>query len=257
MKKIVPALIIIWLCQEVIAQQNQPVFVNNPFPKTISVSGSAEMEIVPDEIFVNIVLTEYQKRGETKKDLETIKAQFLESCKSAGISDSLISIIFYSGYNNSSYYFIRKRKTSDLFATITYQVKFKNTFLMDNLVDKLDDNATQSFRIVSTSHSRINEYRKQLKIKAIQTAKEKGIYLTEAMNEKLGETITVTEPVEWQPSYNNNNYYNALRDENARLYANAWETAGIAKENGNGSAMGVDFTKIKLRFEVNVVFALK
>src|SRR5678815_793825 len=78
------------------AQQVQPIFTNNPFPKTITVSGSAEMEIVPDEIFVNITLREYQKRGEDKKDIETIKANFLESCKTAGIPDSVISIFSVS-----------------------------------------------------------------------------------------------------------------------------------------------------------------
>jgi len=52
----------------------------NPYPRTITVTGSAEMEIIPDEIYVNIELKEYQKKGEDKKDIETIKKQFLESC---------------------------------------------------------------------------------------------------------------------------------------------------------------------------------
>ena len=39
----------------------------NPFPKTISVSGSSEMEITPDQIYVHITLREYQKKGEKEK----------------------------------------------------------------------------------------------------------------------------------------------------------------------------------------------
>jgi uncharacterized protein YggE len=253
MKKIIPLLIAVCLLEATAAQQPQILLANNPYPKTISVSGSAEMEIVPDEIYVNVILTEYQKRGATKKDLETIKTEFLESCKTIGLADSLISIVFYSGYNSSSYYFIRKRKKdADVFATITYQVKFKNSKLMDDLVEKLDDNATQNFQIVSTSHSRINEYRRQLKVKAVQAAKEKGVYLTEAVGEKLGETITINEPAERQPPfplYNN-------RRENANLYMKSY---GLEDNQGNGmvSATEVDFKKIKLKFEVNVVFALK
>src|SRR5690349_12200321 len=61
------------------------------FPKTITVRGSAEMEIIPDEIYVNIDLQEYQRRGEPKKDLEQVKTQFLQSCVAAGIPDSCIS----------------------------------------------------------------------------------------------------------------------------------------------------------------------
>jgi len=245
MKKLISSVIIICLFQAAIAQ-TQPIFTNNPYPKTISVSGSAEMEIVPDEIYVNVMLTEYQKRGESKKDIEIIKTQFLESCKAAGIPDSLNSIVSYSGNNN--YYNIRKKKkNTDLLANITYQVKFKSSKLMDELVEKLDDNATQNFLIVSASHSRITEFRRQLKIKAVQAAKEKGIYLTEAVEEKLGEAITITEPTEWQPLNQNL----VLSNSSMSQYRFSAEADGLP------STSEVDFKKIKLRFEVSVVFALK
>jgi len=245
MKRIILVLIIACSIKTTTAQQ--PTFANNPYPKTISVSGSAEMEVIPDEIFVNIVLTEYIKKGEPKKDIETIKSEFLASCKAAGIPDSLVSIVAYSG--NSDYYFIRKKKKAvDLLANITYQVKFKSSKLMDDLVEKLDDNTTQSFQIVNVSHSRIMEFRRQLKIKAVQAAKEKGTYLTEAVGEKLGEAITIYEPSEWQPysRYDNSNVSNSLFN---------IQTRDESEEKSPDQA--VDFKKIKLRFEVSVVFALK
>ena len=83
----------------------------NPFPKTITVSGSAEMDVIPDEIFVQIELTEYQKKNTPKKDIESIKSQFLDACKVAGIADSLISIVSYSGFNN--YYNWRRSRRKD------------------------------------------------------------------------------------------------------------------------------------------------
>jgi uncharacterized protein YggE len=246
MKKIILLLVTACIFQLAIAQQ--PLFVNNPYPKTISVSGSAEMEIIPDEIYVNVELSEYQKKGDPKKDIETIKTNFLESCKAAGIPDSVISIVSYSGNNN--YYFIRKRKkNTDLFANITYQVKFKSSKLMDDLVEKLDDNATQNFLIVSVSHSRMTEFRRQLKIKAIQAAKDKGIYLTDAVGEKLGEAITINEPGEWQPYRDNNNYLLS----NAPMSQYSFNTSSTSTPE----TTEVDFKKIKLRFEVSVVFALK
>jgi uncharacterized protein YggE len=182
----------------------QPTFVNNPFPKTITVTGSASMEIIPDEIYVNVELREYQKKGESKKDLEAIKTQFLQSCKEVGITDADISIASYSGFSNTYYYMRRKKKSPDMQSTITYQVKFISSKLMDDLVEKLDDDATQNFLIVSISHSKITEYRKQLKIKAVQAAKDKGIYLTEGIGEKLGEAITINEPEDNTGSDNNN-----------------------------------------------------
>src|SRR6188508_1529087 len=230
------------------AQQVQPVLTSNPFPKTIKVNGSAEMEIVPDEIYVNITLREYQKRGETKKDIETIKTTFLENCKAIGMPDSVISIFSFTGYNN--YYSFKKRKKDpDMQSSITYQLKFKSSELMDKLVEKLDDEATQNFIIANTSHSKMTEFRRQLKIKAMQAAKDKGIYLTEAIGEKLGEAITVIEPDE---STNNLTFANGL------VYYNSFSQANQSfrdKNNKEGETeQEIDFKKIKLRYEVSVVF---
>jgi uncharacterized protein YggE len=244
MKRTLFTLLAVGFSTILLAQQPAGPFINNPYPKTISVSGSAEMEIIPDEIFVNITLAEYQKKGENKKDIETIKSQFFESAKGAGIPDSLISIVSFSGSNN--YYSIRKKKKDPgLAASIIYQVKFKSSKLMDDLVERLDDNATQNFEIVSVSHSRMSEFRRQLKIKAIQAAKEKGLYLTEAVGEKLGEAITINEPGEWQPYFANTMANNAIY---------TYRDQVNDKEIGTPE---LDFKKIKLRFEVAVVFALK
>jgi len=251
MKKLIILVNVFLFATAITAQQVQPIFTNNPFPKTITVSGSAEMEIVPDEIYVNITLREYQKRGENKKDIETIKTTFLENCKAIGLPDSVISIISFTGYNN--YYSFKKRKKDpDMQSSITYQVKFKSSELMDKLVEKLDDEATQNFVIASTSHSKMTEFRRQLKIKAVQAAKDKGIYLTEAVSERLGEAITIIEPDE---SNNNLNFANGFRSNNSYSQANL-SFSGRSR-NETETEQDIDFKKIKLRYEVSVVFALK
>lgn len=216
----------------------------NPFPKTITVNGSAEMEVVPDEIYVNIVLREYQKRGQDKKELDGLKTDFLNACKASSLPDSIISIVSYTGYED--YYGLRKRKKDpNLFASITYQVKFSNSKQMDELVDKLDDEATRSFSIVSTSHSKMTEFRKQLKTQAIVAAKNKATYLTEAINEKLGAAITIKEPSE--PTWTTG------RVTNMRSQA----IVSYVRDEDDESSIDVDFKKIKLRFEVDVIFALQ
>lgn len=242
MKKIMPLLIAIFFSQAILAQA--PVVQTADLDhRTISVNGSASMEVVPDEIYVNIQLTEYQKKGEPKKDIETIKTGFLESCKSVGIADSLISIVAFSGSNN--YYYLRKRKKdADLQSTITYQIKFKSNKMMDDLIDKLDDNATSDFKIESVSHSKIIDYRKLLKARAVLEAKEKAVYLAEAIGEKVGPALTINEPWEWQPGF----YF-----DNAQISNNEYKRDTFIAPVGSD----VDFKKIKLRYEVSVVFALK
>jgi len=247
MKKTLITIMLVTATSVISAQTTMP----NPFPKTITVSGSAEMEIIPDEIYVNITLREYQKRGETKKEIESIKTNFLENCKATGIPDSAISIASFTGYDNY-FNFKKRKKDPNMMSSITYQVKFRDSKTMDALVDKLDDEATQSFQIAKTSHSKMTEFRKQLKIKAVQAAKDKGQYLTEAIGEKLGEAITVTEPDE-----STNGYYMASRLVSNNAYPQSNTIYRDEERMEADKATEIDFKKIKLRYEVNAVFALK
>jgi uncharacterized protein len=220
--------------------------VVNPYPKTITVNGSAEMEIVPDEIYVQVELKEYEKKGSAKMDLEKIKSDFLQKVKSVGIPDSLVTIASYDGYTD--YYWHRKqlKKRNDLLASIAYQIKFTNSSKIDELVNKLDDEATQNFTVVRTSHSKIQEFRKQLKISAVRAAKEKAQYLATAVDEQVGTAVSINEVPEqsFEP-------FPVYRTSQAYLGSN------VAKDGIGGVAAGVDFKKIKLRFEINAVFALK
>ena len=215
--------------------------------KTINVSGSAEMEVVPDEIYVQVEIREYDRKGGAgKTDIETLKNDFLKSALSLGIAESDISVQSYSGWDGDYWWYRKnKKRNPDMKASITYLVKLASTKKMDELVQKLDDEATQNFSIAKVSHSKIEEFKKQLKILAIKAAREKANYLAEAINEKAGEALTINEPMEAnffpQPMYAN------------KMMANA-EMGDAA---GGSEAPNIDFKKMKLRFEVNVIFAIK
>jgi len=79
MKKTISLLVL--LLAITILHAQQPLAVNNPFPKTISVSGSAEMQIIPDQIFVNIELKEYQKKGESNRAYQATVSRCLSRCR--------------------------------------------------------------------------------------------------------------------------------------------------------------------------------
>jgi uncharacterized protein YggE len=233
-----------------LSKAQQPVSSSNPFPKTITVTGSAEMEVIPDEIIVQVDLREYEKKGQAKTDIETIKTEFLNNCRNIGIADSAISIASYQGYSGYQWW-KRKKKNNDLLAAISYQVKLKSSYQVDKLVDVLNDEATQNFQVINTTHSNIREYRKQLKIQAVKLAKEKGIYLAEAIDEKIGEAVSIEEPADVSVYYYNvlkNQYYEQAKMGNA-AYRSDFSV--------NRPEEGIDFKKMKLKFDVKIVFALK
>jgi uncharacterized protein len=242
MKKILSVTILLVSCLLLKAQNQIP----NPYPKTISVTGSAEMEVIPDEIYVQVDLKEYRKKNE-KTELETIKTNFLNTCRSLGIPDSAISIASYEGNNYNYWYWRKRKKDPDMFSSISYKIKFSDSKKMDELIDQLDDEATSNFQIVKTSHSHIQEFRRQLKMQAVKAAKDKAIYLTEPINEKLGEAITITEPDDNSVYYYPQNVISNIALKEAKASDNV---------AGNDNA-AIDFNKIKLKYDVKILFALK
>lgn len=215
------------------------------FPKTINVAGTAEMEVVPDEIYVIVELREYDKKGGSKVDITALKNDFIKTTLATGIPETDISVQGYQGWDGNYWLYKRnKKKNPDLKASITYQVKLSTTKKMDELVEKLDDEATQNFYIARVAHSKVQEYKKQLKIQAVKAAKDKAIYLADAIGEKVGEAITINDP-------NEVGYYPAP------MYANKMMKNQVMAEATQDAGPQIDFKKIKLQFDVNVVFALK
>lgn len=215
----------------------------NIYPRTITVTGSAEMEVIPDEIYVQVDLKEYDKKGQGKISIDKIKQDFLNNVKALGISDSLVSIAAYDGYNGNPW-LRKKNKKEELYASISYQLKLKTSKQLDDLVDRLDDNATQNFFIQRTSSSKLEELRKKLKIEAVKAARQKAVYLSEAIDEKIGVAITINEPTEYFTPYIQN-----FRVANKSMMAQEQAT--------DNDTAAVDFKKIKLKYDVTVVFALQ
>src|SRR5688572_5366372 len=211
--------------------QNPP----NPFPRTITVNGSAELEVVPDEIYVQVYLKEYDKKGGGKVSIDKIRQDFLTAVRSLGLPDTSISV---SGYDANNYnpWWRKKNKKEDLHASITYQVKLRSTAQVDQLVDKLDDQATQNFYISRTSHSRLEEIRRNLKIQAVKAARDKAQYLADAVNEKVGVAVTIHEPGEYyQP------YYGDMAS-NRMMKAEAVQASAPEQPQA-------DFKKMKMRYD--------
>lgn len=210
-------------------------------PKKIIVTGSAEMEIVPDEIFITFTLKEYLNKSRKKIRIESIKTEFLELCKTAGIPDSNISISSYTGNERWDYYWYKRRKKEPEFmASVSYSIKMNSVEKIDAIVNDMNEDAVSYFRISKTSHSKIEDFRKQIKTEALIATKNKADYLAKAIGEEIGEAILIQE-IE-------NNY--------GYLYSNSNMVSQTSMETVNTEGTP-DFKKIKLRYEMKAEFLLK
>lgn len=211
--------------------------------KKIEVTGSAEIEVVPDEIYVNFSLQEYYNKAKEKINIDAIQKDFLDKCTNAGITKDRIQIQNMSGFDQSSWYWRKmKKEQPDMMATTTYLIKFSTAGDIDKLVNTIDDNATQNMYISKTANSKIEDYRKDIKIKALQAAKAKAQYLCESIGEKVGIALYIKEIEE-------GDYQPPIMDR-AMFSNSAMSAAPTANE-------GLDFQKIKIRYEILVQFAIQ
>jgi uncharacterized protein len=225
-------------------QMNAQTTVTIPDPvRKIEVTGSAEMEVVPDEVFVSITLQEYRKENKSKVSIDEISRTFLAACEKAGISKDRIEVQNMSGFDQSEWYWRkRKKEQPDLMQSTSYVIKFSSPAEMDKLANLLDDQSTQNVYVMKSSNSKEKEYRKQLKTEALKNARAKAAYMLEGIEAKVDEVLFVRELEAGNMVY--------PMYKNAMMMANQEMDAGSANE-------GLNFKKIKYLYQVEAHFRIK
>lgn len=211
--------------------------------KKISVSGSAEQEVTPDIIYISISLREYLKDGNAKKKvtINTLETQLFNAVQKAGISKENLTINNLSSWN---YNYDVKKKNPDFLASKQYRLKVTDLNKFNQIIDEVDAKGMMSTHIDGFDYSKMEELKKELKIKALKAAKEKAIYLVEAIGEKLGGVIDIQDA--------GDNVYNPP------VYRNMMMKSAMASDAVQEmSSPEIDVKKIKLSFSVNTVFEIK
>lgn len=175
----------------------------------IEVTGTARLDIMPDEIYVSINLRE-RSEGKDKISIEEQEKQMKLGLQSVGISLDNLSL----SDSESDYVRISWRR-KEVISSKQYTLKLATAAEVSKAFEKLDELKINDAFISKTEHSNIVELRKQLRIDAIKAAKEKADYLLEAIGEKAGHALEIREN---DPGYamnyrlNNIQSYNSFED---------------------------------------------
>ena len=172
------------LCVSAVAQTTSQLNVERPY---IEVTGTAEMEIVPNEIYIAITLLEREEGRETIT-IEKQEAELKAGLAKIGVSLENLSLA------DADANFIRVKWTrKEVVARSEYLLKVEDAVTVGKVFEKLDELKIKNCRISKVSHSEIERFRKEVKIEAIKAAKEKADYLLEAIGEKTGKALIVRE----------------------------------------------------------------
>lgn len=150
----------------------------------ITVEGSAEIMIPPDEIKLEIILREY----DSNHKMEKIESQFLDILSKNKIETKKIELSnptwqwhYWWSYRNTD--FRRKR----------YSIILDRNTDLFQLSRDLNKKWVESTRVISSSNKEEQQLRKEVKIAAVKAAKEKAEYLLESIGEDVGPIISIEE----------------------------------------------------------------
>ncbi|HEY0668605.1 MAG TPA: SIMPL domain-containing protein [Sphingobacteriaceae bacterium] len=209
--------------------------------KKIEVIGSAEAEVTPDIIFVGISLREYLRDNNSKKkvEIEELERQLQTAVLNAGIPKENFTINNISSYN----WTWEKKKNPDFLASKQYRIKISDLNKYNQIISAVDPKGIQYSNVEGYDYSKLESLKRELKIKALQAAKEKATYLAEAISERVGGALEIQE-------INNEYYPQPMYQRNVMMKGDMTMAEAAPMPD-------IDFKKIKLNYQMRVIFELK
>ena len=225
---------IIFIISQVAFSQAYPSTEN----KHISVTGSSEVIVAPDQIELEIILQEYNWVSNGKRDLSSIESEFFDILKKNNIDHKML---VFSNTDYSWYYYWWSCR-NDIYRQKALKIKLSSSTDFLSLVNDLNFKGVKSIRISDSSHKDLQKLRKDVKIAAMRVAKEKALYLLESIDEKLGKVISVEEV----PEVSNYHWGRTL---------NMVSNVSVSHNEQNDNIEHV--ASIKLRYEIKVKFEIE
>jgi len=153
----------------------------------IEVTGFAEKEIVPDEIYITINISE-RYDGKEKITIETQEKDLKDALEKAGVN---IEDFYLS--DASSNYIKYKWTKKDVLSESEYVLKVGDAATVGKVFKQLNDLKIRNAYVSKVTHSKIKEFEKELRILAMKEAKAKADYLLNAIGEETGKALEVNE----------------------------------------------------------------
>lgn len=167
-----------------LAATAQEILPREPY---IEVTGRAETEVEPNEIFLLVRLKEFEENRQ-KTSLEQLDKDFFNALKQAGIDRNRLEL----ADAGSSLDKIRK-KEKDAFRQKSYQVKLTTAAELEKVVEKLEPVKVDFVDIIRLSHTDLEKINLDLKVKALQAARSKADLLIKSIGGSVGKPLMVRE----------------------------------------------------------------
>jgi uncharacterized protein YggE len=161
----------------------------------IEVTGTPEIEIVPDEIHYLIEIREYFKEefdGKSKPEeystkvlLAEIEQGLREALANSGIPQNAIRTQEIGDY--------WRQQGQDFLVSKKFDITLTDFNQINEIVKRIDTKGIHTMRIGELENNDMLAYHQKGKIEALKAARRKATYLVEALGKRLGEVIRIVE----------------------------------------------------------------
>jgi uncharacterized protein len=213
------------------AQNNSKNSIDQP---TIELTGTAEMEVIPDEIYISIIIRE-KYDGKVKITIEEQEQKLKTILTSIGID--LKNLYLSNAFADMVKVQWQKK---DVLTKKEYTLKVATATEVGKVFQELDKLQLREANIEKVSHSKIDSLKKEVRIMAIKAAKEKADYLLEAIGQKTGKALYISE--------------NSIQYKAASATSNINYSSSIISSENNYE---IQFEKIKLNASIYAKFAIE
>ena len=208
----------------------------------IEVTGTAEQEVIPDEIYIEIIIRE-KYISKVKVTIEEQEEKLKNAVESLGID---LTNLFLSDANTD--YVKVYWWTKDVLTKKNYTLKVSDATTVGKVFKELEKLEITDANISRVNHSKLDSLRKAVKIMAIKAAKDKADYLLVAIGEQTGKPLVIKENEIFFNRTNTN-----IRASFSSVTENQVEELKMKSEENNE----IQFQKIKIQTSIYVKFSIK
>lgn len=161
----------------------------------IEVTGTSEIEIVPDKIHYIIEIREYfeeefdgkskPEEYRTKVPLTEIEQGLRKNLNEAGITQDAIRTQEIGDY--------WRKQGQEFLVSKQFDITLTDFKQIDEIIKHIDTKGINTMRISELENKDMLSYHQKGKIEALKAAQKKATYLVEALGKKLGDVIRIVE----------------------------------------------------------------
>lgn len=235
MKKLLFTLLVLITISSFSQNKNLP---DRPY---IEVSGQADTLVLPNKIWINVLLMEKDTRG--KKTIEDLEEEMIKKLQEVGI-DIQKNLTVRDMSSNYKYYLL---KQNDIFKSKSYTVIVSDAVAASKVFIGLENIGISNVRIEKVENDQQKKIKLSINAKAILNAKQTAESLTKPLNQKIGNAIQIS---------NFDHISNQFTGNLEEIVITGYAKKRYGAESKNEEP-GIEFEKIKISSNVQARFSLE